>query len=35
MAVGVLRTKSMDSARTLVEKSFGNFVRRKSVGPAQ
>lgn len=35
MAVGVLRTRDMASARVLVEKSFGNFVRRKRVGPAQ
>ncbi|CAM9954580.1 unnamed protein product, partial [Scytosiphon promiscuus] len=35
MAVGVLRTRNMESARILVEKSFGNFVRRKRVGPAQ
>lgn len=35
MAIGVLRTRDMESARTLVEKSFGNFVRRKRVGPAQ
>lgn len=35
MAIGVLRTRDMESARILVEKSFGNFVRRKRVGPAQ
>lgn len=35
MAVGVLKARGMDSARTLVEKSFGNFVRRKRLGPAQ
>ncbi|CAM9848447.1 unnamed protein product [Ascophyllum nodosum] len=35
MAVGVLRTRDLESARTLVEKSFGNFVRRKRLGPAQ
>ncbi|CAN0007223.1 unnamed protein product [Pylaiella littoralis] len=35
MAVGVLRTRDMESARVLVEKSFGNFLRRKRVGPAQ
>lgn len=35
MAVGVLRTRDMESAKNLVEKSFGNFLRRKQLGPLQ
>lgn len=35
MAVGVLRTRDMQAAKVLVEKSFGNFMRRKRLGPAQ
>lgn len=35
MAVGVLRTRDMASAKVLVEKSFGNFLRMKQLGPLQ
>lgn len=35
MAVGVLRTRNMESAKIVVEKSFGNFLRQKRLGPVQ
>ncbi|CAM9173266.1 unnamed protein product [Choristocarpus tenellus] len=35
MVIGVLRSKDFASAKVLVEKSFGSFLRLKRLGPAQ
>ncbi|CAM9584159.1 unnamed protein product, partial [Discosporangium mesarthrocarpum] len=35
MVAGILRSKDMESAKIIVEKSFGSFLRKKHIGPVQ
>ena len=35
MAINILKTRTLDSAKTIVEMSFGNYLQLKKLSPAQ